>query len=40
MIRQVLTDEALAEMRASAHAVAAGWILDKSGGELVAEQRR
>ena len=33
-------DERLAEMKALAREVAAAWVSDKSGVELVAEQRR
>jgi prevent-host-death family protein len=39
-LRQVETDEALAEMKALAKEVAAAWTSDQSGVELIAEQRR
>ena len=39
-LRQTETDERLAEMKTLAQEVAAAWISDKSGVELVAEQRR
>ena len=39
-LRQVEIDTALAEMKALAQDVAAAWISEKSGVELVAEQRR
>jgi prevent-host-death family protein len=37
---EVEIDETLAEMKALAREVAAAWVSDKSGVELVAEQRR
>lgn len=39
-LRQAEIDEALAEMRTMAQEIAAAWTSDKSGVELVAEQRR
>jgi prevent-host-death family protein len=39
-LRQVEIDQSLAEMRALAREVAAAWTSEKSGVELVAEQRR
>ena len=39
-LRQVETDETLAEMKALAQEVAAAWTSDQSGVELIAEQRR
>jgi prevent-host-death family protein len=39
-LRQAETDETLAEMKMLAREVAAAWTSDKSGVELVAEQRR
>jgi prevent-host-death family protein len=39
-LRQAEIDEALAEMRSIAQEVAAAWTSDKSGVELVSEQRR
>ena len=39
-LRQVETDETLAEMKALAKEVAAAWTSDQSGVELIAEQRR
>ena len=39
-LREVEIDETLAEMKALAHEVAAAWTSDKSGVDLVAEQRR
>jgi prevent-host-death family protein len=39
-LRQVEIDAALAEMKALAQEVASAWTSDKSGAELVAEQRR
>ena len=39
-LRQVDTDAALAEMKALAQEVASAWTSEKSGVELVAEQRR
>jgi prevent-host-death family protein len=39
-LRQAEIDETLAEMRALAQEVAEAWTSDKSGVELVAEQRR
>jgi antitoxin (DNA-binding transcriptional repressor) of toxin-antitoxin stability system len=39
-LRQAEIDEKLAEMRALAQEIAAAWSADKSGVELVAEQRR
>ena len=39
-LRQTEINESLAEMRALAQEVAAAWTSDKSGVELVAEQRR
>ena len=39
-LRQVEIDASLAEMRALAQAVASAWISEKSGVELVSEQRR
>ena len=39
-LRQVEIDGALAEMKVLAREVAAAWVSDKSGVELVAEQRR
>lgn len=39
-LRDVDIDERLAEMKALAREVAAAWVSDKSGVELVAEQRR
>lgn len=39
-MRQVEMDDALAEMKALAHQVAAAWKSPKSGVELVSEQRR
>ena len=39
-LRQAEIDETLAEMRALAREVAEAWTSDKSGVELVAEQRR
>jgi prevent-host-death family protein len=38
--KQAETDRALAEMKALAKEVAAAWTSDKSGVELVSEQRR
>jgi len=39
-LRQSEIDETMAEMRILAQEVAAAWTSDKSGVELVAEQRR
>lgn len=39
-LRQVETDESLAKMKTLAGEVAAAWTSEKSGVELVAEQRR
>jgi antitoxin (DNA-binding transcriptional repressor) of toxin-antitoxin stability system len=39
-LRQVEIDTALAEMKALAQEVASAWTSEKSGAELVAEQRR
>jgi prevent-host-death family protein len=39
-LRKVETDAALAEMKALAQEVASAWTSEKSGVELVAEQRR
>ncbi len=39
-LRRVEIDGTLAEMKALAQEVAAVWVSDKSGVELVAEQRR
>jgi len=39
-LREVETDQTLAEMKALARDVAAAWVSDKSGVDLVAEQRR
>ena len=39
-LRQVETDAALAEMKALAQEVGAAWSSDRSGVELVTEQRR
>jgi prevent-host-death family protein len=39
-LRQAEVDEALAEMRTVAQEIAAAWTSDKSGVELVSEQRR
>jgi prevent-host-death family protein len=39
-LRQTEIDEALAEMRTMAQEIAAAWTSDKSGVELVVEQRR
>jgi prevent-host-death family protein len=39
-LRQVEIDAALAEMKALAQEVASAWTSDKSGVELIAEQRR
>ena len=39
-LRQVEIDEALAEMKALAQEVGAAWTSEKSGVELVSEQRR
>lgn len=39
-LRQAEIDETLAEMKMLARKVAAAWTSDKSGVELVAEQRR
>ena len=39
-LRRVESDAALAEMKVLAQEVAAAWTSDKSGVELVAEQRR
>lgn len=39
-LREQQADSALAEMRSLAEEVAAAWKSDKSGVELVAEQRR
>jgi len=39
-LRQAEIDETLADMRALAQEVGAAWRSDKSGVELVAEQRR
>ena len=39
-LRQAEVDEGLAEMKALAQKVADAWISDKSGVQLVAEQRR
>jgi hypothetical protein len=39
-LRQVEIDESLAEMRRMAQEISAAWTSDKSGVELVAEQRR
>jgi prevent-host-death family protein len=39
-LRQVEIDAALAEMKALAQEVASAWTSEKSGVELIAEQRR
>lgn len=39
-LRQVEIDTALAEMKALAQEVASAWTSEKSGVELIAEQRR
>ena len=39
-LRQIEIDERLVEMKALAQEVAAAWTSEKSGVELVAEQRR
>ena len=39
-LQQAGIDEALAEMRTTAREVAAAWTSQKSGVELIAEQRR
>jgi prevent-host-death family protein len=39
-LRQVEVEEALAQMRALALEVASAWTSEKSGVELIAEQRR
>jgi prevent-host-death family protein len=39
-LRQMESDEALAEMKSIAQEVAAAWTSEKSGVELVSEQRR
>ena len=39
-LRQVESDTALAEMKALAQEVASAWTSEKSGVELIAEQRR
>ena len=39
-LRQMEIEEALAEMRSIAQEVAAAWTSEKSGVELVSEQRR
>lgn len=39
-LREVEIDAALAEMKALAQEVASAWTLEKSGAELIAEQRR
>jgi prevent-host-death family protein len=39
-LRRMESDAALAEMKALAEEVASAWASDKSGVELVAEQRR
>jgi hypothetical protein len=39
-LRQAKLEEKLGEMRATAQEVAAAWTSDRSGVELVAEQRR
>jgi prevent-host-death family protein len=39
-LRQAEINETLAEMRTMAQEIAAAWTSDKSGVELVAEQRR
>lgn len=39
-LHQAEVDEALAEMKTLAQEIAASWASDKSGVELIAEQRR
>ena len=39
-LRQLEVGKSIAEMKALARDVAEGWISDKSGVELIAEQRR
>ena len=39
-LRQIEIDETVAEMKSLAQEIAATWTSDKSGVELVAEQRR
>jgi hypothetical protein len=39
-LRRMESDTGLAEMRALAEEVASAWTSDKSGAELVSEQRR